>query len=117
MSLDVYIKSKKKEEDREWVANITHNMNKMAQRIFVSENKETLYDYVWRPEELGREIDTDEMKNVLTKGICIMISKRKSLLKYEPENGWGSYDSFLKFLIKYKEACEDHPDYIIEASR
>lgn len=70
MSLDVYIKNKKK-EDREWVANITHNMNKMAQRIFVSENKETLYDYVWRPEELGREIDTDEMKNVLTKGICI----------------------------------------------
>ena len=66
MSLDVYIKSKKKEEDHEWVANITHNMNRMAQRIFVSENKETLYDYVWRPEELGRQIDTDEMKNVLT---------------------------------------------------
>ena len=56
MSLDVYIKSKKKEEDRKWVANITHNMNKMAQKIFVSENKETLYDYVWRPEELYREI-------------------------------------------------------------
>lgn len=95
MSLDVYIKNKKKEEDREWVANITHNMNKMAQRIFVSENKETLYDYVWRPED----------------------SKRKSLLRYEPENGWGSYDSFLKFLIEYKEACEDNPGYIIEASR
>lgn len=77
MSLDVYIKSKKKEEDCRWVANITHNMNKMAQRIFVSENKETLYDYVWRPEELYREIYTNEMKNVLTKGICIMISKRK----------------------------------------
>lgn len=29
MSLDVYIKNKKK-EDREWVENITHNMNKMA---------------------------------------------------------------------------------------
>ena len=117
MSLDVYIKNKKKEEDREWVANITHNMNKMAQRIFVSENKETLYDYVWRPEELYREIYTNEMKNVLTKGICIMVSKRKSLLRYEPKNGWGSYDSFLKFLIEYKKACEDHPDYIIEASR
>ena len=60
MSLDVYIKSKKKEEDRKWVANITHNMNKMAQKIFVSENKETLYDYVWRPEELGREIDGED---------------------------------------------------------
>lgn len=44
-------------------------------------------------------------------------NKRKSLLRYEPENGWGSYDSFLKFLIEYKEACEDHPGYIIEASR
>lgn len=117
MSLDVYIKSKKKEEDRKWVASITHNMNKMAQKIFVSENKETLYDYVWRPEELGREIDTKEMVKILTKGIYIMISKRKSLLRYEPENGWGSYDSFLKFLIEYKEACEDNPRCVIEASR
>ena len=100
MSLDVYIKSKKKEEDREWVANITHNMNKMAQRIFVSENKETLYDYIWRPEELGREIDTDEMKNVLTKGICIMISKRKSLLRYEPDGGLMIH--FLSFLSNTK---------------
>ena len=103
MSLDVYIKSKKKEEDREWVANITHNMNKMAQRIFVSENKETLYDYVWRPEELYREIYTNEMKNVLTKGICIMISKRKSLLRYEPKNGWGGLMiHFLSFLSNIK---------------
>lgn len=46
-----------------------------------------------------------------------MISKRKSLLRYEPENGWGSYDSFLKFLIEYKEACEDNTGYVIEASR
>lgn len=102
MSLDVYIKSKKKEEDYRWVANITHNMNKMAQKIFVSKNKETLYDYVWRPEELYREIYTNEMKNVLTKGICIMISKRKSLLKYEPENGWGLMIHFLSFLSNTK---------------
>lgn len=104
MSLDVYIKSKKKEEDRKWVANITHNMNKMAQKIFVSENKETLYDYVWRPEELGREIDTKEMVKILTKGIYIMISKRKSLLRYEPENGWGGglMIHFLSFLSNTK---------------
>lgn len=89
MSLDVYIKSKKKEEDREWVANITHNMNKMAQRIFVSENKETLYDYVWRPEELYKEIYTNEMKNVLTKGICIMISKRKKSFEIRARKWMG----------------------------
>ena len=45
------------------------------------------------------------------------LQEKKNLLKYEPENEWGSYDSFLKFLIEYKEACEDHPGYIIEASR
>lgn len=80
MSLDVYIKSKKK-EDRKWVANITHNMNKMAQKIFVSENsenKETLYDYVWRPEELGREIDTKEMVKILTKGIYYDLQEKES---------------------------------------
>lgn len=102
MSLDVYIKSKKKEEDRKWVANITHNMNKMAQKIFVSENKETLYDYVWRPEELGREIDTKEMVKILTKGIYIMISKRKSLLRYEPETDGGLMIHFLSFLSNAK---------------
>lgn len=102
MSLDVYIKSKKKEEDREWVANITHNMNKMAQRIFVSENKETLYDYVWRPEELYKEIYTNEMKNVLTKGICIMISKRKSLLDTSRKTDGGLMIHFLSFLSNTK---------------
>ena len=117
MSLDVYIKSKKKGRSYGQTMGAVYNMNKMAQKIFVSENKETLYDYVWRPEELGREIDTKEMVKILTKGIYIMISKRKSLLRYEPENGWGSYDSFLKFLIEYKEACEDNPGCVIEASR
>lgn len=39
MSLDVYIKSKKKEEDRKWVANITHNMNKMAQKYSYQKTK------------------------------------------------------------------------------
>lgn len=63
MSLDVYIKSKKKEEDRKWVANITHNMNKMAQKIFVSENKETLYDYVWRPHKRYIYYDLQEKES------------------------------------------------------
>ena len=117
MSLDVYIRNKKKKEDWTWVANVTHNMNKMAQNIFVSESKETLYDYVWKPEERGREINTTEMAKILTKGIYIMVSNRKKLLRYNPENGWGSYDSFLEFLIKYKETCEDNPGCEIEVSR
>lgn len=102
MSLDVYIKSKKKEEDRKWVANITHNMNKMAQKIFVSENKETLYDYVWRPEELGREIDTKEMVKILTKGIYYDLQEKESFEIRTRKRMGGLMIHFLSFLSNTK---------------
>lgn len=143
MSLDVYIKYKKKErveynysvstcgstakvipggyeETDEWWANITHNMGKMARAIPVlaEDGKvSTLYDYVWRPEEQEEKVDTTVMYRVLVEGISYMIAHRKELLKLNPENGWGSYDAFLKWLISYKEACEDHPGCEVFTSR
>lgn len=145
MSLDVYVKFKKKEcvcyndtvspygstvkivpnrheeETDTWWANITHNMNKMADAIPVSTNDDrvsaTLYDYVWRPEERSEKVDSTVMLRVLTEGINCMVSHRKELLKFNPENGWGSYDAFLKWLINYKEVCEDHPGCEVYVSR
>lgn len=144
MSLDVYIKYKKKErvkyndsvslcgstikvvpgdyeeEVDEWWANITHNMNKMALAIPVltDTGKEvTLYDYVWRPEEQEEKVDTTVMYRVLVEGIGYMVTHRKELLKLNPENGWGNYDTFLKWLVNYKEACEGHPGCEVFTSR
>lgn len=128
MSLDVYLRHRNKEQtDRYdqsadvWWANITHNMNKMADAIPVSTNDDrmeaTLYDYVWRPEEQREKVDSIVMLRVLTEGINYMISHRKELLRFNPGNGWGSYDSFLKWLINYKEACEDHPGCDVYVSR
>lgn len=145
MSLDVTVKFKKKEainynkthsacgstmalhaddyveETDTWWANVTHNMGKMARAIPVSSNNEnasaTLYDYVWRPDEQEEKVDTTVMLRVLTEGIGYMISHRKDLLKFNPENGWGSYDSFLHWLIDYKNICEDHPECEVIASR
>ena len=44
------------------------------------------------------------------------VENRKKLLPFNPENGWGSYDGFVPWLIKYKEACEDNPGCKIRAS-
>ena len=37
--------------------------------------------------------------------------------KYNPPNGWGSYEGLLKFVRDYRNACEDYPDAEIEVSR
>ena len=44
------------------------------------------------------------------------VENRKKLLPFNPANGWGSYDGFVSWLIKYKEACEDNPGCKIKAS-
>ena len=56
------------------------------------------------------------MSKILAQGIAYMIENRKKLLPFNPANGWGSYDGFVPWLIKYKEACEDNPGYKIRAS-
>ena len=48
--------------------------------------------------------------------IAYMVKNRKKLLPFNPANGWGSYDGFVPWLIKYKEACEDNPGCKIRAS-
>ena len=121
MSLDVTIPFKDKEGNEDhWWSNITHNMTRMAHEIpieYPEGNNKTLYDFVWRPDEQDIPIDTSVMKEVLIWGIVYMIQNRTKLLEYNPENGWGSYSSFLDWLISYKSACEDHPGCKIEVSR
>lgn len=142
MSLDVYINFEKPEtikmsrvacgstvpicdeddtyETDYWSANITHNMGNMASHvpINVESRKGTLYDYVWRPEEQTPPLETtDELLPILNQGIAYMIAHRNDLLQYNPSNGWGSYDGFLKWLIQYKEACENNPGCKIEVWR
>ena len=48
MSLDVYISAVR--PVRVYEGNITHNLNKMAMEVKLS-NGRTLYEVLWRPEE------------------------------------------------------------------
>lgn len=102
----------------EWSANITHNMAEMADHVSVwcqPRNSDgcvattTLYNVVWRPDECNLD-NTSVILGALADGIHQMVRHRKDLLQYNPKNGWGDYDSFLQWLIKYKNECEDNPD-------
>lgn len=98
-----------------WSANITHNLGEMASHIPVDNT--TLYMVCWRPEEINIKT-VGEVLPLLIKGIHYMIDHRKELLQYNSPNGWGTYEGFMKFLLNYKQACEDNdPECIIEVSR
>lgn len=143
MSLDVYIKYKEprmenyflnhpysyndlskrdKEmycEEDSWSCNVTHNLGNMASNVPVVFNGKptTLYYVCWRPEEIGIKTVADIL-HPLTQGICYMVTNRRNLLQYNPENGWGDYNAFMKFLLNYKQACEDNdPECLIDTWR
>lgn len=110
------------EESDEWHTNITHNMTSMAQEVPVfyhnkgEEWSTTLYAIVWRADEIQAD-NTTCVGEALIGAIKYMVEHRKELLKFNPKNGWGNYDSFLLWLIIYKEMCEDNPDCKILLSR
>lgn len=102
-----------------WSANITHNLGKMASNIPVDFNgtPTTLYYACWRPEEIGAERVSDILP-MLIQGIHYMVDHRKELVQFNAENGWGTYEGFMKFLLNYKQACEDaDPNFIITTSK
>lgn len=108
--------------ETEWDSNITSNMTEMADHIPVTfhvgdeEYSNDLYSVVWRPDEHGIA-NTTIIGEALGDGIAYMVRHRKELERFNPSNGWGSYDSFLLWLIAYKLQCDENPDCEIEVWR
>lgn len=106
-------------EEDSWNANITHNLVSMASQVPIileSGEETTLYRVVWRSEEIGVN-NTTTILPYLISGLEYMISHRSELLPFNPPNGWGSYDCFIKFLLNYKQSCEDNPGCEIKTDR
>ena len=106
--------------DQEWSANITHNLSGMASHVPVKlkdGTQTTLYYVCWRPEEILDKPNTNDVLDLLIQGLMYMIEYRKELLQYESPNGWGTYNGFMKFLLNYKQACEDNPNCKVETDR
>lgn len=88
---------------------ITHNLGRMAVAAGV-------YNCVWRPEEIGIEI-AEQMIEPLKEGIKNLKDEPESYKAFNPENAWGSYEEFIKFLIEYLNECEKNPKAMIKVCR
>lgn len=112
MSLDVYLSATRKTEV--YWANITHNLGKMASAVKCGEH--SLYEYLWRPEEIGIK-QAGELIPPLREAVKELKAKPKKYEKYNAENGWGTYEHFVPFVEKYLFACEENPDAKVDVSR
>lgn len=107
MSLDVYLRAVR--PCTVFDANYTHNCNTMAEAA-------GLYEAVWRPDEHGYTTAADILP-ILRAGIARMKADPEKFIALNPENGWGSYETFLPWLERYADACEANPDALVEVSR
>lgn len=90
-------------------ANITHNLNKMADAAGI-------YEACWRPEEIGATKASDIIP-ILEKGFEDMKARPEYYKQFDLPNGWGLYIHFLPWVESYLNACRKYPDAIIEVSR
>lgn len=107
MSLDVYLTNS--EGDEFFWANITHNLGKMADAA-------GLYEALWRPEEQGWKY-AKEIAPVIEHGLLLMIKQKDKYQAYDAPNGWGTYDQFVPWIVRYLTACYQYPDALVVVSR
>lgn len=91
-----------------WEYNITHNLVNMADKC-------GLYKVIWRPEEENIQ-EAQHMIPFLKEGIDKLMSEPEYYRGFNPKNGWGSYEGFLKFCQEYLDACKQFPDSKIYAN-
>lgn len=98
------------DDDKEvYWANITHNLNKMA-------GDAGIYEHLWRPDEIGIT-KAAELIEPLRAGLALLKSDPSRFKKFNPENGWGTYDGLVAFVEKYLAACEEYPAATVRVSR
>lgn len=86
--------------------NITHNLGNMASAC-------GLYDPMWHSE--GKQ--AKDVINGLRDGLNMLIGDKEEMMKYAPENGWGSYENLVQVARDFLSACEKYPNAKIDCSR
>lgn len=90
-------------------ANITHNLNEMAE-------KAGIYKYLWRPDEINIQT-AEQLIEPLTEGLKLLESDPEKFKLLNPENGWGNYELLVNFVKNYLAACLQHKDAKVSVSR
>ena len=109
--------------------NLTHNLGKMADNVpagtrdvFDSESKEmvvkeiTLYEAMWRPEEVGIYKGSD-LFNHMQVAMEYIITNEDELKQYNPDNGWGDYDGLKRAVKEMGKYCMMFPEAQLESDR
>ncbi len=125
MSLDVYLsgpprtvmcecancydRHERVTRSRLYSANITHNLNSMAEHAGI-------YKHLWRPDEIGIA-KARELIEPLRTGLALLKSDPAGFEQFNAPNGWGLYKHFVPFVEAYLAACEQNPDADVSVSR
>lgn len=99
----------RKETEQLYEANVTHNLNKMA-------DEAGIYQHLWRPDEIGIT-KARQLIEPLRHGLALLREKPEHFKQFNPSNGWGSYDRFVPWVANYLAACEQYPDADVSVSR
>ena len=120
MSLDVSLyrsyqvsydegKTVEKKEECVYDANITHNLNTMAE-------KAGIYEALWRPEEI-KVTKAKGLIDILENGLKDLKNRPEYFKGFNSSNGWGMYVNFVPFVEKYLIACKEFPNSDIRVCR
>tara|TARA_R110000851_G_scaffold308922_2_gene468121 strand:- start:5040 stop:5462 length:423 start_codon:yes stop_codon:yes gene_type:complete len=122
-------KTRTKETEYVYDANITHNLNEMA-------GEAGIYKALWRPYRLREDFkdlglyacDEDEYEKkcliraediieLLEIGLIDLKERPEHFEQFNSSNGWGMYEHFVPFVEKYLNACKKYPKCLIEIDR
>ena len=92
-----------------YTANITHNLNTMAQEAGI-------YQALWRPEEIGITYAV-QLVPLLRDGLLLLLDAPQRFQAYTPSNGWGTYYGLVDFVRDYLAACEQYPGATVRVWR
>lgn len=83
------------------IGNYTYNCSPMLWEA----NKASLSDLNGKPVE--------EVALVLSEGVAIMRADPERFRAMNPANGWGDYDSWLGYLDRIIDACNQYPGAVL----
>lgn len=119
MSLDIYLFEEKEEicrccgkkyyaREELFEANITHNLNRMA-------DKAGIYEYLWHQKE-SKIVFACQLIPPLTIGIKKMKKEPEYFKQFDAVNKWGTYDQFIPWIERLIAACEANQMAIVKTS-
>jgi hypothetical protein len=80
------------------------------------DNYGTLYQLLWRPEELNIQY-AYQLVQPLREANDLLLAKPGHFAQWNPSNGWGNYQNLCDFVREYLRACLEYPEAGVHACR